>query len=272
MAARRAPARRTTSSRARSTARCWPARSSTPSSGKPRRRVSRPLTRPSSCSAENARLERGLLPAPGAQGSAAFRHDELPTRPCRRARRRLLRRRGDRRRPAALLIGDVSGHGPDEAALGVCLRIAWRTLVLSGFDPPCLLPVLEEMLSASGGARRSSRPSAAGRRRRRGSAALFLAGHPAPILLEPRVRAAGRRNGSRSSARRRSRLGLGPRRCAAADPLGARCCYTDGLFEGFDETGDGESGVKPRLGLSGLLDIIAGARAAHLDDGTLLDR
>ena len=30
------------------------------------------------------------------------------------------------------VIGDVSGHGPDAAALGVCLRIAWRTLVLAG--------------------------------------------------------------------------------------------------------------------------------------------
>ena len=31
-----------------------------------------------------------------------------------------------------LLVGDVSGHGPDEAALGVHLRVAWRTLVLAG--------------------------------------------------------------------------------------------------------------------------------------------
>ena len=35
-----------------------------------------------------------------------------------------------RRRTARvhLVIGDVAGHGPDEAALGVCLRVAWRTL------------------------------------------------------------------------------------------------------------------------------------------------
>ena len=30
------------------------------------------------------------------------------------------------------VVGDVSGHGPDEAALGVGLRIAWRALVLAG--------------------------------------------------------------------------------------------------------------------------------------------
>jgi serine phosphatase RsbU (regulator of sigma subunit) len=31
-----------------------------------------------------------------------------------------------------LLVGDVAGHGPDEAALGAGLRIAWRALTLSG--------------------------------------------------------------------------------------------------------------------------------------------
>ena len=35
-----------------------------------------------------------------------------------------------------VVIGDVCGHGPDEAALGVCLRIAWRTLVLAGVARP----------------------------------------------------------------------------------------------------------------------------------------
>ncbi len=29
------------------------------------------------------------------------------------------------------MIGDVSGHGPDEAALGTSLRIGWRTLMLA---------------------------------------------------------------------------------------------------------------------------------------------
>ena len=29
------------------------------------------------------------------------------------------------------VIGDVMGHGPDEAALGVHLRVAWRSLVLA---------------------------------------------------------------------------------------------------------------------------------------------
>jgi serine phosphatase RsbU (regulator of sigma subunit) len=32
------------------------------------------------------------------------------------------------------MVGDVSGHGPDEAALDVTPRIAWRTLVLSSWS------------------------------------------------------------------------------------------------------------------------------------------
>ena len=37
------------------------------------------------------------------------------------------------------LVGDVCGRGPDEAALGVCLRVAWRTMVLAGrrWTRPC---------------------------------------------------------------------------------------------------------------------------------------
>lgn len=46
------------------------------------------------------------------------------------------------------LIGDVSGHGPDEAALGVALRIAWRTLVLSGITGAEQMARLEELMMA----------------------------------------------------------------------------------------------------------------------------
>ena len=82
---------------------------------------------------ENARLERGLLPEPLVSDPAL----ELATH-YRPGRRRALLG-GDFfdavQRPDGtvhVVIGDVCGHGPDEAALGVCLRIAWRTLVLAG--------------------------------------------------------------------------------------------------------------------------------------------
>jgi integral membrane sensor domain MASE1 len=46
----------------------------------------------------------------------------------------------------ATLIGDVAGHGPDEAAVGVALRAAWRGLVLSGHGPRGLLDGLDKVL------------------------------------------------------------------------------------------------------------------------------
>src|SRR6516165_11950901 len=80
---------------------------------------------------ENARLERGLLPSPLLSDSRVTV--------------------ASRYRPGGgqmlvggdffdlveaasgwihLVIGDVCGRGPEEAALGVCLRVAWRTMVL----------------------------------------------------------------------------------------------------------------------------------------------
>src|SRR6202140_3650261 len=44
------------------------------------------------------------------------------------------------------LIGDVCGRGPAEAALGVCLRVAWRTLVLAGRPPEEILSTLSKLL------------------------------------------------------------------------------------------------------------------------------
>lgn len=45
-----------------------------------------------------------------------------------------------------LVVGDVCGHGPDEAALGVAMRIAWRTLVLAGQAGDTLLRTLDALL------------------------------------------------------------------------------------------------------------------------------
>jgi serine phosphatase RsbU (regulator of sigma subunit) len=45
-----------------------------------------------------------------------------------------------------VVIGDVSGHGPDEAALGVALRIGWRSLVLAGLPTGDVLSTVEKVL------------------------------------------------------------------------------------------------------------------------------
>jgi serine phosphatase RsbU (regulator of sigma subunit) len=44
------------------------------------------------------------------------------------------------------MIGDVAGRGPDEAALGASLRIAWRALTLAGAAGDSVLPTLERMI------------------------------------------------------------------------------------------------------------------------------
>jgi serine phosphatase RsbU (regulator of sigma subunit) len=133
---------------------------------------------------ENTRLQRGLLPSPlidtEALGLALF------YRPG--SERALLG--GDFydvvETPTGvhLLIGDVSGHGPDEAALGVALRIAWRTLVLAGLPAAAVLHGVEQVLLAERGddmrfatvAMVSLNPSLS-------QAQMVLCGHPSPLLI-----------------------------------------------------------------------------------------
>ncbi|MFD9502928.1 PP2C family protein-serine/threonine phosphatase [Streptomyces sp. NPDC060035] len=98
---------------------------------------------------ENARLERALLPIPlllddsfavAARYEAGRAHGLLS---------------GDfydvvQTADGAVhaVIGDVSGHGAAEAALGVCLRVAWRTAVLTGVTQLEKISLLEQILVA----------------------------------------------------------------------------------------------------------------------------
>lgn len=98
---------------------------------------------------ENARLERALLPIPlllddsfrvAARYEAGRAHGLLS---------------GDfydvvQTADGAVhaVIGDVSGHGAAEAALGVCLRVAWRTAVLTGVSQREKVGLLEGILVA----------------------------------------------------------------------------------------------------------------------------
>jgi len=150
-------------------------------------RAERRLTESKLRAQENARLERGLLPTPLLEGSSLrFAARYRPGRS-----RALLG--GDFydtvRTPDGTvhaMIGDVCGHGPDEAALGVELRIAWRALTLAGLCGDRLLSTLQEVLEHE----RDSEEIFAtlctvdiapdGRR-----AGLCLAGHPAPLISRP---------------------------------------------------------------------------------------
>ena len=99
---------------------------------------------------ENARLERGLLPKPLISAEHPL---QVVTRYQPGRAQALLG--GDfydlvqtTDGTVEALIGDVSGHGPDEAALGVALRIAWRTLVLSEVPAEERLERLSQILVA----------------------------------------------------------------------------------------------------------------------------
>ncbi|MFE3583980.1 PP2C family protein-serine/threonine phosphatase [Streptomyces vinaceus] len=208
---------------------------------------------------ENARLERGLLPNPLLEGSdLRFAARYRPGRS-----RALLG--GDFydtvRTPDGTvhaMIGDVCGHGPDEAALGVELRIAWRALTLAGLCGDDLLSTLQEVLEVE-------RPgdeifatlctvdiSPDGRR-----AGLCLAGHPAPLISRP-----GRRAQLLPYENSGPALGLlpkarWPRRQVELGGSWSLMLYTDGLIEG--RIGEG----KERLGQDGMVDMIN----RHLDRG-----
>jgi serine phosphatase RsbU (regulator of sigma subunit) len=215
---------------------------------------------------ENARLERGLLPPPLLRSTAI------------RATTRYLPAR-----EGALLggdfldvvqvddttvhavIGDVSGHGPDEAALGVCLRIAWRALILAGQRGPALLDLMEQVLVAERARLEVfatcctvTLDLAAGR------ATVILAGHHEPLLSS----AAGV---EQIEAKHGTALGITPGRRnwhsteLALPPAGALLLYTDGLVEGYAGPDPGAG----RLGPSGLIGLIA--VAPDTDAEPLLD-
>ena len=209
---------------------------------------------------ENARLERGLLPAPLLRTDAV-----VPTSRYLPGRQRALLG-GDfldvvqtADGVVHAVIGDVSGHGPDEAALGVCLRITWRALILAGHRGVDLLDLLEQVLVAERPrndmfatcATAALDPGA-------GTAVLHLAGHHEPLLIDG--------SGARPPELEHGiALGLLPglrgwRPGTVKLPAsGALMLFTDGLFEGYDGPGD------RRLGTEGLIRVVldAGDRDAE---------
>ena len=144
----------------RSTASACAARSSTPSSAA---RPTRPRALREARAASPRRRPAGARAAarPAAQRRDARRRHRLPARPP-SGRCSAATSTTPSRRPTArvhLVIGDVCGHGPDEAALGVCLRIAWRTLILGDAAADAVLRRSSGCSSTSAMRRRSSRRS-----------------------------------------------------------------------------------------------------------------
>jgi serine phosphatase RsbU (regulator of sigma subunit) len=217
--------------------------------------------------AENARLERGLLPQPlisdhGLRVASRYRpggHQSLLG--------------GDffdvvecEDGSVYALIGDVAGHGPDEAALGVALRIAWRTLVLSGADPETLLDSMEAVLvSERGSDEVFATVSMARISPDRSLARFWLAGHPLPGVIGAEgisplpEDAAGIALGVLPGAQR-------PGVDVDLPPDARLLMFTDGLIEGFARPGGPE-----RLGETGLFAIASDLLSHRLDDAGFAD-
>ncbi|MGZ6697304.1 MAG: PP2C family protein-serine/threonine phosphatase, partial [Solirubrobacteraceae bacterium] len=204
---------------------------------------------------EATRLERGLLPVP------ILNDDALLVGTGYRPGRERTLLGGDfydlvhtRDGAVHLMIGDVSGHGADEAALGVCLRVAWRTLMLGGADVDLVLHVLQDVLVHERHAEEIfATVSTVAITPDRRAATVRSAGHPPPVLL-------GEGDGTTPT--------LGP--TATGPPLGAFddarwpahelalaprwgvLLLTDGLIEGRAATG-----ANARLGMDGLIALLA---------------
>ncbi|GAY15589.1 PP2C family protein-serine/threonine phosphatase [Mycobacterium sp. shizuoka-1] len=146
-----------------------------------------------------------------------------------------------------VMVGDVSGHGPDEAALGAALRIAWRALTFAGLRGNERMRRLEQILRAerAGSGIFATVLSVALWPDGRGFTAV-RAGHPGMLLhgpgtvewLEPPAGPA---------------LGLGAQQWPQNElelPDGhGLVLLTDGLFEGHSGVGN------QRLGEDGLLEL-----------------
>jgi serine phosphatase RsbU (regulator of sigma subunit) len=149
----------------------------------------------------------------------------------------------------AFVIGDVSGHGPDAAALGATLRASWRAMAMAGVEPAEVMARLEQVLERD-------RPDdaefatvcCAWLDPRDSRLRVTLGGHHRPLLLDGGVREIDIPYGPA--------LGMfpGERWQAAEVELPedwALLFYTDGLVEGRAQAGSSE-----RLGLQRLLGLL----------------
>lgn len=201
---------------------------------------------------EVTRLERGLAP------TLAVERSPIWVESCYRAGRSRALLGGDffdlvedGEGRVHAVVGDVCGHGPDEAAIGVSLRVAWRALALAGAAPQTLLATMQRVLEHERSLpgmfatlctlRIEPQPT---------SAWMVRAGHPRPLLVsndsvsvlsEPHSGAAG--------------IGI-ERNGWQAEPIAlprewTMLLYTDGIIDG--RVGDGPR----RLGEDGLCELLA---------------
>jgi serine phosphatase RsbU (regulator of sigma subunit) len=215
---------------------------------------------------ENRRLERGLLPSPVVSDPGL----RVVTRYSPGGQRLLLG--GDffdviqtADGIVHSVIGDVCGHGPDEAALGVSMRVAWRTMVLADRPTAEVLSVVDQVFTHE---RYKSNlfttlcmlsvdPS-------RTTGTLHLVGHPPPLLItDTGVREL------KAPIRTPVGVGDGSRWPNSEVELGDRwtvLLYTDGLIEGRVRN------ERRRLDVDGLIVLVEAALRQGLREEPLLDQ
>jgi serine phosphatase RsbU (regulator of sigma subunit) len=208
-------------------------------------------------SAEKARLERGLLPTP------LLRSDAVECSTYYQPGRNHAVLGGDffdvvetEGGLVRAVIGDVMGHGPDEAALGVHLRVAWRTLVLAGTPDDQILPTLASVLGAESAGNQGFVTACdvtievESRR-----ATVRVAGHPAPLrcahgktmYLDVEVgrplgvESAGSGGSTGAGGLSSGRSGDWPETVTSLDPGSSLILYTDGLLDAYATEADHES-------------------------------
>jgi serine phosphatase RsbU (regulator of sigma subunit) len=220
--------------------------------------------------AENLRLERALTPTP-----------EIRSRDISVDVRYLARRAGSElggdfydavELPSGelhLLIGDVAGHGPDEAALATRLRSAWRALTLAGLDQVAVIGTLDTFIRTEWHSVTFATVCTLVIEPGRAAGRLVLAGHPPPIVVGDASRPVGDEAFG-------PLLGIltRPEWRSVELPLGSGTTvllYTDGLFEGRAAPDSHQ-----RLGIDALLPIIddfhrMGTTGTALLDGLLAE-
>jgi serine phosphatase RsbU (regulator of sigma subunit) len=200
---------------------------------------------------EVARLERGLAPEPLLEGSSVWVASRY------RAGRSRALLGGDfvdlvqpRDGSVHIVVGDVCGHGPDEAAIGVSLRAAWRALVLAGERPGTVLATLQHVFEHE-----RHLPGLFATlctleiERDLQSASIICAGHPRPVLID------GSSTASLSESRGGMGIGIGGDHWRSEQvrlpEAWTILLYSDGIIEG--RVGEGPE----RLGEEGLHLLIA---------------
>jgi serine phosphatase RsbU (regulator of sigma subunit) len=154
-----------------------------------------------------------------------------------------------------VVVGDVCGQGPDEAAIGVSLRAAWRALSLAGNDFDTVLDTLQSVLEHERHLPALFATLCTLRiQPDRGTAALLRAGHPRPVLIE------GSRVCTLEDSQNNTGIGIADGGWSAEQLQLPEdwtiFLYTDGIIEGRIDDG------AQRLGEDGLRRLIEEAIAA----------